>query len=149
MPTIADGSHVTLHYRLSTPVAADERDIASTFGGQPATLTVGAGHLAPALEACLVGLAEGARERFSLPAGSAYGQRRPELVQTLTRALFDANADPATEYRPGDVVEFTVPEGGRLAGVLKRRDERQVVVDFNHPLADLPLTFDVQVIGVL
>ena len=47
--------------------------------------------------------------------------RAADLVQTLTRATFDANADPGTEYVPGDVVEFNAPleslaEAGAIAG---------------------------------
>jgi len=70
-------------------------------------------------------------------------------VQTIARAAFDKNADPSVEYAPGDVVEFNLPQRGRLAGVLKSRDERSVVVDFNHPLAGQQLRFSVHVIGVL
>jgi FKBP-type peptidyl-prolyl cis-trans isomerase SlpA len=70
-------------------------------------------------------------------------------VQTLSRATFDANAGPDVDYAPGDVVEFNRPDGGRLAGVLKERDARRVVIDFNHPLAGMPLRFSVRVIGVL
>jgi FKBP-type peptidyl-prolyl cis-trans isomerase SlpA len=47
------------------------------------------------------------------------------------------------------VVEFNRPDGGRVAGVLKARDAQRVVIDFNHPLAGLPMRFSVRVIGVL
>jgi FKBP-type peptidyl-prolyl cis-trans isomerase SlpA len=47
------------------------------------------------------------------------------------------------------VVEFNRPDGARVAGVLKERDARRVVVDFNHPLAGVPVRFSVCVIGVL
>lgn len=75
--------------------------------------------------------------------------RKPELVQVLTRAVFDASAAAAGDYAPGDVVEFDAPEGGRFTGVLKALGEQRVVVDFNHPLAGRPLKFSVRVIGVL
>jgi FKBP-type peptidyl-prolyl cis-trans isomerase 2 len=32
---------------------------------------------------------------------------------------------------------------------LKERDDHRVIVDFNHPLAGLPVRFSVRVIGVL
>lgn len=47
------------------------------------------------------------------------------------------------------LVAFNAPAAGRLVGVLKRLDEAQVVIDFNHPLAGAPLRWSVQVIGVL
>jgi FKBP-type peptidyl-prolyl cis-trans isomerase SlpA len=149
MGQIEVGSHVTLHYRLATVVGGEEREVISTLGARPATLQVGAGQLAAPLEARLVGLAEGSAASFDLVASDAFGERNSELVQSLSRAAFDAHADPDADYVVGDVVEFNAPDGRRLAGVLKQRDDRQMVVDFNHPLAGLPLRFSVQVIGVL
>jgi FKBP-type peptidyl-prolyl cis-trans isomerase SlpA len=138
-----------LHYRLAVVTAGEEREVVSTLGSRPATLQIGGGQLAPAIEAQLVGLDEGAQAQFELPAGEAYGQRHPDLVQTLARATFDANADPDTEYVAGDIVEFNSAEGMRVSGVLKSLGESQVVVDFNHPLAGLPLRFSAHIIGVL
>jgi FKBP-type peptidyl-prolyl cis-trans isomerase SlpA len=148
VPTIAAGSHVTLHYRLAVTGDGVEREVVSTFDAKPATLQVGAGQWAPPLERCLLGLDEGTQATFDLPA-DAFGVRNPALVQVLSRAAFDANAAADGDYAPGDVVEFNAPDGGRFAGVLKECGERRVVVDFNHPLAGRALKFSVHVIGVL
>lgn len=149
MARIGPASHVTLHYRLAVVIEGQEREIVSTLGTKPATMQLGAGGLAPALEGRLLGLEEGASASFELPAGEAFGQRHPDLVQTLSRATFDANAEADSEYAPGDIVQFRAPDGGRYSGVLKDHGERRVVVDFNHPLAGLPLRFSVTIIGVL
>jgi len=66
-----------------------------------------------------------------------------------SRAVFDANAEPGESYAPGDIVQFRAPDGQGFSGVLKMHGDSQVVVDFNHPLAGLPLRFAVRVIGVL
>jgi FKBP-type peptidyl-prolyl cis-trans isomerase SlpA len=149
MIRIAPDSHVTLHYRLAAVIDGAEREVVSTLGGRPATVQLGGGHLAGGLEARLVGLAEGDEATFEVAPEEAFGARNPELVQTVSRAAFDANTAAGEEFAPGDVVEFNGPEGSRVAGVLKGRDDRQVLVDFNHPLAGLPLRFSVRVIGVL
>lgn len=148
MNRIAPGSHVTLHYRLSALVEGVERDVINTYPARPATLQLGAGQLAPALENHLLGLTEGDEARFEVAAADGYGERNPQLVQSLARAAFDANADGG-DYQIGDPVRFTAPDGRGFSGVLKARDERRVLVDFNHPLAGLPLRFQVKVIGVL
>jgi FKBP-type peptidyl-prolyl cis-trans isomerase SlpA len=148
-PCVATGSHVTLHYRIAVLYGGDEHEVISTFEATPATVKLGSGQLAAALEDRLLGLTEGQEASFELGPGEGFGDRNAELVQTLARAAFDANADPGVEYLPGDVVEFNAPDGSRFAGVLKRRAPDTVVVDFNHPLAGLPLRFSVQVIGVL
>jgi FKBP-type peptidyl-prolyl cis-trans isomerase SlpA len=55
MPQIDASSFLTLHYRLSGPAG----DIINTFEGKPATLSLGAGELSPAVEQRLLGLEEG------------------------------------------------------------------------------------------
>lgn len=149
MPVVSSGAHVTLHYRLAVLGEDGEREVVSTLEARPATLQVGAGHLAPALEERLIGLAEGARASFDLPAGQAFGPRNPALIQALTRAEFDRHAGADGDFAAGDVLEFNAPGGGRVAGVLRQRDGERVVIDFNHPLAGMPVRFSVQVIGVL
>ena len=148
MSVVCHDSHVTLHYRLLAALDGEQREIVSTFAARPATLQMGCGQFAPALESRLIGLAAGCSRTFELQADEAYGARRTELVQTLSRAAFDSEFGAAAAA-PGDVVEVKGPGGDRLAGVLKRRDDASVVIDFNHPLAGMPLQWSVQVIGVL
>ena len=148
-PRIVPGSHVTFHYRIAAVVDGTEREIVSTFGAQPATLTVGRGDFAEPLEACLVGLEEGSQQGFELAPAAGFGMRSADLVQSLSGAAFDANADPSVDYLAGDIVQFSSPEGRQFSGVLKQRDGDRVVVDFNHPLAGMPIRFAVHVIGVL
>ena len=146
-PRVQPGSFLTLHYRLAGPAG----DIINTFGGKPATLTLGSGALAPAVEQCLIGLEEGARQAFELPAGAAFGERNPAMQQWLARKELTDMGDPLEEYRLGDVVQVPTPDGqGRFAGVvLQVRDDAAVLFDFNHPLAGQPVTFEVHVLGVL
>lgn len=144
---VQPGSFLTLHYRLSGP---DGAEVISTFGDKPATLSLGTGALAPAIEARLVGLVEGAQQVFALPAGEAFGDRNPELLQRVKRSLLNDLGDPDAHYDVGDVVQFPTPDGqGSYAGVLREVDGDVLVFDFNHPLAGRPVTFEVQLIGVL
>ena len=147
MNLVEPHSFLTLHYRLSGP---DGADLVNTFNDKPATLSLGTGELAPAMEARLIGLAEGTRCAFELAAGEAFGARNPEMFQRVKRALLDEFGDPDERYRVGDVVQFPTPDGqGAYAGVLREIDGDVLVFDFNHPLAGRPVTFEVQLIGVL
>ena len=144
------GSFLTLHYRLAGPAG----DVINTFGGKPATLTLGSGELAPAVEACLMGLAEGARASFELPAGAAFGDRNPAMLQWLARKVLAEMGEAGAQYQVGDVVQFPTPDAqGQFAGAVRdlRQDQRgeAVLFDFNHPLAGQPVTFEVHVIGIL
>lgn len=148
-PIVEQGSFLTLHYRMC---GVDGQDIISTFGGPPATLSVGGGQLSPAIEHHLLGLAEGTRTTLQLPEGDAFGPRNPELVQWVARAMLDELGDPLETYAPGVVVQFPTPDGtGQYAGaVVQVKDDGSAVqFDFNHPLAGQAVSFEVDLIGVL
>jgi FKBP-type peptidyl-prolyl cis-trans isomerase SlpA len=151
---VRPGSFLTLHYRLAGPAG----DIINTFKDKPATLTLGAGELSPAVEKRLVGLAEGAHTSFEIPPGEAFGDRNPQMVQWVARSLLDEMGDPAEQYHVGDVVQFPTPDGmGSYAGSVRQvgkdadGDGRSdaVLFDFNHPLAGQAVTFEVHVVGIL
>jgi FKBP-type peptidyl-prolyl cis-trans isomerase SlpA len=146
VPTIALGSHVTLHYRVT--LADNGQEVISTYGTKPATVSPGYGHLAEPLERALIGLAEGSAHQFDFAPDEAYGPRNPDLIQSMTRATLNKNSNE-TDYELGDLVEFPSPDGGRFAGVLKELSAERAVFDFNHPLAGRPICFEVTIIGVL
>lgn len=145
-PVVNEAAYLTLHYRLAS---MDEADIVSTFQDNPATLQLGTGQLAPFLEACLIGLAEGAHQNFELPPEKAFGSRNPDLVQKVSRATLAENSSADAHYVIGDVVEFAAPSGGRFVGVLREIGAEDALFDFNHPLAGQTLKFEVKIIGIL
>ena len=146
---VEPGSFLTLHYRMAGP---DGSDIINTFGGKPATLSLGTGELSPALEQRLIGLPEGTRTTFELPAGEAFGERNPDLLQWVARKLLNELGDPGEQYKACDVVQFPTPDGNsQYAGAVQQAGGKDDAVqfDFNHPLAGQPVIFEVQLIGVL
>lgn len=144
---VQQGSFLTLHYRLAGP---DGADVVNTFADKPATLSLGAGQLAPAIEERLIGLHEGAHAHFDLPAGAAFGERNPELLQRVKLSLMHELGDPEADYSVGDVVQFPTPDGlGQYAGVVRETGSDWLLFDFNHPLAGQPVHFEVRVVGVL
>lgn len=150
MTFVQSGSFLTLHYRL----AGSAGNIVNTFDSKPATLSLGTGELSPAMEECLLGLEEGTRATFELAAGKAFGERNPEMQQWVARTLLNAMGDPDDQYEVGEVVEFATPDGlATYAGVVVQVGNTEtpdaLLIDFNHPLAGQPVTFEVLVIGVL
>ena len=143
MATVRPGSFLTLHYRLAGP----EGDVINTFEDKPATLTLGNSELSPVLEERLLGLEEGTRTSFELAQGEA-------MQQWVSRKLLDTLGDPDEQYHVGEAVEFATPDGsGSYAGVVVQvgnaDSQDALLIDFNHPLAGQPVTFEVHVIGVL
>jgi FKBP-type peptidyl-prolyl cis-trans isomerase SlpA len=157
-PPPRPGSNRAPSSRCTTGWPDPAGDIINTFADKPATLTLGTGELSPAVEQRLLGLEEGTRTQFEIPAGEAFGDRNPEMVQWVARKLLVQLGDPDESYAVGDVVQFPTPDGmGQYAGAVQQLGEDRdgdgrpdaVLFDFNHPLAGQPVTFEVHLIGVL
>lgn len=137
-------SHLTLHYRIAL-ADPPHAEVLSTFGGNPATLVLGSGELAPALESCLVGIESGRLHSFHLSPEKAFGQYREDLLKRVPGGAFPESVVP----EPGQVIEFSGPDGMRLSGLVRELGDGEALVDFNHPLAGRPVRFDVEILAVL
>ena len=72
------------------------------------------------------------------------------MQQWVARKLLAELGDPDERYAVGDVVQFPTPDGqGSYAGAVRELGADAVLFDFNHPLAGQPVSFEVQLIGVL
>ena len=144
---IGEGTQVTLHFALRLE---DGQPVDSTFEREPAFLVYGDGSLPGHFENCIEGMQAGQHETFTLPPEKAFGQYNPGNVQLLARSDF-ANIeglDVGEGLEVGMVLGFTDKAGGELPGVIAEINDRQVQVDFNHPLAGRTLTFEVEILEV-
>jgi len=138
--TVCPGDTLELRYALRVRGGGD--DIVSNFDdAAPETVTLGDGTLAPTLEEWLVDLAPGERHVFLLEPWQAFGLSQPELIQTLAKN--DLPED--IELKVDELVEFSMPNGQTLAGRILEIGGEAVKVDFNHPLADLSIEFEVEI----
>lgn len=149
-PIVHAQSYLTLHYRITLTSGPGAGSVfIDTFTGKPGTLQLSTGQWSPSMEAPLIGHAEGESFSYDLPAQQAYGERNPELLQRVTRQMLDRDAGPDAQFEPGDMVEFTAPNGGRYSGIFREWDNDTARFDFNHPLAGVDLRIDVKLLGVL
>jgi len=149
-PVVRADSYLTLHYRIvleSGPAAGST--FMDTFTGRPATLQLGGGQWSPGMEIPLLGHPEGDCFSYTLKPKDAYGDRNPDLLQRVSRAMLTEHAGADAGFTPGDMVEFTAPNGGRYSGVLKELGDDSALFDFNHPLAGITLRVDIDLLGVL
>lgn len=138
---IETGDAVTVHYRLSSQSG---HEFESTFGGEPATFVLGQGELAESLERWLIGLSVGETHVFLLEAGQAFGYCDPALVQRIPLTDFPAGMQVEAQA----LMEFSLPNGTTLPGTVLEKTESEAVVDFNHPLCDCPVQFEVEVLAI-
>ena len=141
--TVALGDTLQLRYALR-PRGGDDL-IANFDDAEPETVTLGDGTLAPMLEQWLIDLPTGERHVFLLEPWQAFGVSQPELVQTMPKD----DLPPGMEFAVDQLVEFAMPNGQTLAGQILEIGDDAVKVDFNHPLADLSIEFEVEVERIL
>jgi FKBP-type peptidyl-prolyl cis-trans isomerase SlpA len=146
---LVDQKHVHYGDTLSLRYAIRLRngtEIISNFDeAKPDILTLGDGTLAQTLEQWLIGLKPGERHVFLLDPWQAFGTRNEELVQTLAAS----DIPQGIELEPGTLVEFSLPNGQTMPGRVLEIGASGVKVDFNHPLADCPIEFEVEVAEIL
>ncbi len=139
--SIGSNSVVAIHYKLQDDQG---NTIDSSEGAEPLTYLQGAGNIIPGLEKALVGKSEGDTVNVRIEPEEAYGDIIPELIQTVDRSAFEG-VDSIAE---GMAFEAQTPSGQVQRIVVKSVQGDAVTVDGNHPLAGVPLNFDVDVISV-
>jgi len=112
---------------------------------EPVVLEIGAGDIAESLEKCLIGLEPGEQRAFLLEPEQAFGLSDPELVQRIELDMFPDDV----EVEIDSLVEFNLPSGEAVMGVILDKTETDALVDFNHPLCDYPLKFEVEILEIL
>lgn len=140
--TIDQNQVVSMHYTLK-----DDKGnvIDSSEGQEPLTYLHGAGNIIPGLESALVGRKTGDKVQVRVEPQDAYGSPNPELVQTVDRKMFQG----VEELEPGMVFQVQASEGQPPQRILVQKvEEDQVTVDGNHPLAGVPLNFDVDIVSL-
>jgi len=136
----AQNSVVGIEYEVKEAGTTEVVD--TNKGGQPLEFIMGKGQVIPGLEKALVGMAEGENGDIMVPAADAYGDVNPEAMQTLPKEQFEGVdlVEGMTLYGQGE-------DGQTVQVTVKSFDDKEVNVDFNHPLAGKDLMFSVTVLS--
>lgn len=110
----------------------------------PVEFIVGHGQILPSLEEKIIGQSEGFSGRFFLKPAEAHGEYKKELVREMKSSQFPKDLP----LKKGMKFESTNAEGEPLAlHVIDVKDD-VVLVDGNHPLAGVPLSFDIKILEI-
>ena len=122
----------------------DEGQVLDTSeGGAPLSYIHGIGNLIPGLEKELEGKGAGDELSVRIPAAEAYGERDEDMVQAVSRDQMPEGV----EIEVGMQLQAESDQGMHVVTVVGVDDE-QIQLDANHPLAGVPLNFDVKVVEV-
>jgi len=138
---VAQGDTILMHYKLASPNGVE---VENTFDDEPIEITLGQNELALNLERCLINLSLHERHVFMLDPAQAFGCRDERLIQRLPLSEFPPDITPHVKA----MIEFQMPNGTTLPGVIQAIGPSEAVVDFNHPLADCPVLFEVEILEI-
>ena len=131
---------VGIEYEVKEAGTTDVVD--SNKGGEPLEFIIGKGQIIPGLENALVGMAQGESGDIMVSAADAYGDVNAEAMQTLPKEQFEGVdlVEGMSLYGQGE-------DGQTVQVTVKSFDDKEVNVDFNHPLAGKDLMFSVLVLS--
>jgi FKBP-type peptidyl-prolyl cis-trans isomerase SlyD len=112
-------------------------------GAEPLEFITGKGHVIPGLENALVGMKEGESGDIMVAAADAYGEVNPEAKQSLPIDQFEG-----VDLKEGMTLYGQGENGETVQVTVTSFDDKEVNVDFNHPLAGKELMFSVTVVSV-
>ena len=132
---------VTIHYKLTDK---DGAVIDSSEGREPLAYIQGVGALVPGLETEIAGKAKGDKFSTVVSPEHAYGNRDETLIRVVPKSGFQGEE----EMNVGMQVQIDTGEEGMAIATLTKIEGDDVTLDLNHPLADIELHFDIDVIDV-
>ncbi len=121
----------------------DNRIIDKTQDNDPVEFTVGGDNVIKGFSSSVVGMKLNDEKTITLKAEEAYGLRRKELIKAIPRMTVPKDAIPEKGAR----ISVDIGEEKTTATVIDITD-KLIVLDANHPLAGIDLTFDLKVVDI-
>jgi len=134
--TVTKDKYITMEYSFSAP---DGTLLGSSEYSGPFTFRQGYGDVVPGLDTRMEGARIGEQLSFIIPAAEGYGERDDAKVRQVAPDSLPLGRDP----EPG----LRVNVNGTIMMITEVNDDF-LTLDANHPLAGIPLHFEVRVTGI-
>lgn len=139
--TVSEKTVVSFDYTLTDPSG---KELDSSKGRGPLAYLHGTKGIIPGLEEQMTGRSIGESFRVTIESARAYGPHNPSLTQSVPRSNFPPNQ----MLLVGQEFQAKGPNGQPFHVRIAALDGDNVIVDGNHPLAGVDLTFDVKIVDV-
>lgn len=138
---IGQNKVVTMNYTLKDNQG---NVIQTTEKKEPFQFLSGNKQILPKLEQEIDNMIIGSKKNVKIPANEAYGEYSEQAVQQVDKKNFPNDV----ELKAGMEFVANSPEGQQMPFVVKEVKDKEVTIDFNHPLAGKDLEFDVELVDV-
>lgn len=116
----------------------------SSVGGEPLEFEIGAGHVIEGFDEGVREMSVGGKKQLVIEADKAYGERNDALVQQVSRASINLDAEPQV----GMSLVMQLPDGNQIPITITEVTPDTITLDANHPLAGNKLIFDIELIDI-
>ena len=137
---IAADKVATIHFTIT-----DEKGLVqdSTEGQPPYSFIGSSDQMFPAVEEKLAGMEIGSKATLNLEPAEAYGEYDEDYVKVTDRAHFP----DGVELKEG-MTFLTQQEDEEVPVTIKKVDEAEITIDFNHPMAGQKLKIDLELLEI-
>lgn len=112
---------------------------------KPFEFQFGVGQVIAGLEKRIINMKAGEAAQFIVPAAEAYGEYDPNGIQTLPIEQFAGIED----LKVGMQIQAQDENDQPIQFIVKEIGEKEVTVDFNHPLAGKDLEYKIKIDSLL
>jgi len=133
---------VTVHYKGTL---ADGTLFDESPEDRPLKFIIGQQEVIPGFDEAVEGMFQGETRTFIIPAEKAYGEKQPELIETVELSKLPADL----ELTEGGRLEVTQEDDSVFHVLVAKLTETHVTLDANHPLAGEDLTFEIELLAVV
>ena len=137
---IQRGDTVSIHY-IGT--FADGTEFDRSRPGSPLRSKSGSGQVIPGFDNAVLGHEKGDRFIVTIPAAEAYGERQPQLLFPVPVERVPANIEPEIGMHL-----HVGTDQGELEVVVCEINEKNIILDANHPMAGKDLTFEIEILDI-
>jgi len=130
---------VSFHYTLIDPSG---QTLDSSIGHEPMTYMEGGQQIIPGLERQIQGLKAKDKKKIQVPAAEAYGLRDDRFVMDVPFEKI-----PVKDLKVGQQFQITTDKNSPPF-MVTQITATHAVLDANHPLAGVDLTFDVEIVEI-
>lgn len=122
----------------------DGEVVDASKAGEPLMYVHGNGQIIQGLERELEGMTPEDQKDVEVAPQDAYGDPNPNMVMKVP----PSHLPKSLGRELGTEVEATNPDGHKMLGKIVEVDDKNISIDFNHPLAGKTLFFAVKIVSV-
>jgi len=139
---VKNGDSVKVHY-IGTLNDGNEFDN-SYKRGSTLDFQVGGGQMIKGFDDALVEMEIGQKKTINIKPEEAYGPRREEAITSVEKSNFPPNFVP----KEGEMVQGRTENGQPINALIIEVQEKDVILDMNHPLAGQELNFEIELVEI-